>query len=91
MFANLKVYDYQKDKSTPVLHQAKELAIAGASHLCAYCRTKVGQVYDIDHIVPLARRGTNDSRNLQVLCPTCNRRKAAKHPNQFARELGLLL
>jgi Domain of Unknown Function (DUF748) len=33
MFANLKVYDYQKDKSTPVLHQAKELAIAGASHL----------------------------------------------------------
>jgi hypothetical protein len=30
---NLKVYDYQKDKSTPILHQAKELAIAGASHL----------------------------------------------------------
>ena len=33
MFANLKVYDYQKDKSTGVLHQAKELVIGGASHL----------------------------------------------------------
>jgi hypothetical protein len=33
MFANLKVYDYQKDKGTGVLHQAKELAIGGASHL----------------------------------------------------------
>ncbi len=33
MFANLKVYDYQKDKGTGVLHQAKELAIDGASHL----------------------------------------------------------
>jgi hypothetical protein len=33
MFANLKVYDYQKDKSTPVLHQAKELVIGGASQL----------------------------------------------------------
>jgi hypothetical protein len=33
MFANLKVYDYQKDKDTSVLHQAKELAIGGASHL----------------------------------------------------------
>ena len=33
MFANLKVYDYQKDKNTGLLHQAKELAIAGASHL----------------------------------------------------------
>jgi len=33
MFANLKVYDYQKDKDTGLLHQAKELAIGGASHL----------------------------------------------------------
>jgi hypothetical protein len=33
MFANLRVYDYQKDKNTGVLHQAKELIIDGASHL----------------------------------------------------------
>ena len=33
MFANLEVYDYQKDKHTDVLHQAKELMIGGASHL----------------------------------------------------------
>jgi hypothetical protein len=33
MFAGLQVYDYQKDKGTGVLHQAKELAIGGASHL----------------------------------------------------------
>ncbi|MGA9725709.1 MAG: DUF748 domain-containing protein [Candidatus Binatus sp.] len=40
MFADLKVYDYQKDKGTPVLHQAKELAIAGASHLFKNSSTK---------------------------------------------------
>jgi len=33
LFANLEVYSYQKDKNTGVLHQAKELAIGGASHL----------------------------------------------------------
>ena len=33
MFANLEVYDYQKDKRTGVLHQAKELLIGGASHI----------------------------------------------------------
>jgi hypothetical protein len=33
MFANLKVYDYQKDKGAGILHQAKELAIGGATHL----------------------------------------------------------
>jgi hypothetical protein len=33
MFANLEVYDYQKDRNTGVLHQAKELVIGGATHL----------------------------------------------------------
>ena len=33
MFTNLEVYNYQKDKDTGVLHQAKELVIGGASHL----------------------------------------------------------
>ena len=33
MFANLKVYDYQKDKNTGILHQTKELLIGGASDL----------------------------------------------------------
>jgi hypothetical protein len=33
IFANLKVYDYKKDKGTGILHQAKELAIGGESHL----------------------------------------------------------
>jgi hypothetical protein len=33
LFADLKVYDYKKDKNTPVLHQAKELVIGGAAHL----------------------------------------------------------
>ncbi len=33
LFANLKVYDPQKEKGTSILHKAKELAIAGASHI----------------------------------------------------------
>jgi hypothetical protein len=33
MFANLEVYNYQKDKNANVFHQAKELVIGGASHL----------------------------------------------------------
>lgn len=43
---------------------------------CQWC----GQDDDleIDHIIPLARGGTNDPHNLQVLCRPCNRRKGAK-------------
>jgi hypothetical protein len=39
MFADLEVYNYQKDKNTPILHQAKELVIGGASHLLKSRRT----------------------------------------------------
>lgn len=58
---------------------------------CAYCRTKVGSKYHLDHIVALARGGTNDRRNLQALCPTCNLAKAARDPIDHARSLGMLL
>jgi uncharacterized membrane protein YagU involved in acid resistance len=40
MFANLEVYNYQKDKNTGILHQAKELVIGGASHLFKNSRTQ---------------------------------------------------
>jgi Domain of Unknown Function (DUF748) len=41
MFANLEVYNYQKDKNTGILHQAKELAIGGASHLFKNSSTRL--------------------------------------------------
>jgi hypothetical protein len=40
LFANLKVYDYQKEKGSGLAHQAKELAIEGASHLFKNRRTE---------------------------------------------------
>jgi hypothetical protein len=39
MFAGLEVYNYQKDKNTPIMHQARELVIGGAAHLLKSHRT----------------------------------------------------
>lgn len=55
------------------------------------CRTKLHGKGHVDHIIPLARGGGNDRRNLQLLCGPCNFRKHAKDPIDFARELGRLL
>lgn len=43
---------------------------------CAFC----GEVerLTVDHIIPLARGGNNEFRNLQLLCDSCNNRKGCK-------------
>lgn len=59
---------------------------------CAVCRVPLkGSGEHIDHITPLARGGENVRSNIQLLCPTCNRRKGAKDPIDFMQHVGRLL
>jgi 5-methylcytosine-specific restriction endonuclease McrA len=66
--------------------------LTAQKHRCAYCRKKLrkGKMH-VDHIKALRRGGTNDRRNLQMLCQPCNNRKHAKDPIDYAQSLGLLL
>jgi 5-methylcytosine-specific restriction endonuclease McrA len=58
---------------------------------CAFCRAGIKTGFEVDHITPLKLGGSNRPSNLQLLCRSCNRRKAAKHPIRFAQECGRLL
>ena len=58
---------------------------------CAVCRTSIVEKYHLDHIMPLALGGDNSKENLQLLCPTCNLQKGAKHPIDFMKSKGFLL
>lgn len=40
---------------------------------CATCGGREGLTWD--HVVPVSRGGTNERRNLQILCRSCNSRK----------------
>ena len=46
--------------------------------LCAYCGLTLGGDYEIDHIKPLIKGGTDDIENLCVCCLTCSRKKGSK-------------
>lgn len=58
---------------------------------CAICCVKLPKSYHVDHITPLARGGKHEKSNIQLLCPTCNVRKAAKDPIDYMQEQGMLL
>lgn len=57
---------------------------------CANCACKLAR-HELDHIVAISNGGQNVDENMQLLCPTCNRRKHAKDPIAFAQEQGRLL
>lgn len=59
---------------------------------CPICRiTFKGKKYNVDHVVPLFRGGSNGIENIQLLCETCNKQKGAKDPIHFMQSRGFLL
>ncbi|MFM2661474.1 HNH endonuclease [Vibrio chagasii] len=71
----------------------RDLILNREGGLCHYCNTPVAipsmpnQTYDIDHMFPIARGGTNDPTNLVLSCPKCNNKKRARVqsiPDTFA-------
>jgi len=43
---------------------------------CAFCGAATD--LEFDHIVPVAKGGSNTENNIQLLCASCNRSKGAK-------------
>lgn len=58
---------------------------------CAICRVDIKPAHHIDHIMPLARGGRHEPRNIQLLCPPCNLKKGASHPADYMRKVGRLI
>lgn len=59
--------------------------------VCHWCKAKCAEDYHIDHIQPFALGGEHVVRNLCIACQTCNIKKSARDPIEFAQSLGLLL
>ena len=59
---------------------ARDIAklMARFQHSCAYCRVALGSACHIDHVVPLARGGSNGIGNLVPACPSCNLSKNSR-------------
>lgn len=57
---------------------------------CFWCGEKVGDTYHVDHIVPLARGGSNWPENLVIACASCNCSRQDKLPHEWPQGGRLL-
>lgn len=62
-------WEHRRDKLAPLVFERD-------GYFCKSCETPYNLT--IDHIMPIARGGTNDLENLQPLCKSCNSRKGAR-------------
>jgi len=51
--------------------------------ICNWCNANCSEKFEIDHIIPLSRGGSHEVDNLTIACPSCNRQKSNKMPEDF--------
>lgn len=58
---------------------------------CPYCFDDlIDAGFEIDHFMPISKGGRHEDSNVQLTCPTCNGRKAAKYPDKFLKEIDVI-
>lgn len=59
--------------------------------VCYWCNKPLkNKVVHVDHYIPLSKGGEHTLSNLVISCDTCNLKKHAKDPIQFAQSIGRL-
>lgn len=60
---------------------------------CAYCVIKFSKTVrpSLDHIIALVNGGSEDRKNLQYLCASCNSKKSDLDPVEYAKKSGRLI
>ncbi len=60
------------------------------TRVCGICGLKIESRFEIDHIIPLARNGSNTLDNLQLAHPICNRTKSDRLQKDINLDIMIL-
>lgn len=74
----------EKTPRIPIPAVVREYVFRRDNYRCRACGCSHNETaLQVDHIIPLARGGSNDMSNLQTLCQSCNGSKGAKFDPAF--------
>ena len=75
-----------KTPRIPIPNSVRQYIYQRDNYQCQSCgQTQTETTLNIDHIIPLAKGGSNDMSNLQTLCHTCNQKKKHHLDPRFKR------
>jgi len=57
---------------------------------CYWCDVLVGDIYHVDHVIPLSRGGSDGRENIVISCPFCNVSRGDKLPSEWGKGGKLL-
>ncbi len=70
----------------PRIALSKREVLRRDDHTCQYCGRKM-RFLTIDHVIPRRQNGLHTWKNLVAACPSCNRRKGGKRPEEANMQL----
>jgi 5-methylcytosine-specific restriction endonuclease McrA len=79
-------FRHQRRRRFTVLERAEFFAKVNGH--CEKCTRKIphSDDWDLDHVIPLSRGGTNDDHNMQVLCSWCHGDKTSDDTSGAAKD-----
>ncbi|NJN74074.1 MAG: HNH endonuclease [Limnothrix sp. RL_2_0] len=76
----------EKTPRIPIPESVRQYVYQRDKYQCQRCGQKRQETkLSIDHIIPLAKGGSNDISNLQTLCLSCNQKKGSCKNTDFKR------
>ena len=78
------------DIDAPINYRQNKHTLFGRQEgVCAGCRMDfLFKIFEVDHVIPRSRGGTDHLDNLQLLCPSCNRIKGDRPMEYLAAQLA---
>ncbi|ANV86046.1 HNH endonuclease [Picosynechococcus sp. PCC 7117] len=75
-----------KTPRLPIPDSVRKYVYQRDNYQCQCCGSRHHETQlSIDHIIPLAKGGSNDISNLQTLCLNCNQKKGTRRDRRFQR------
>ena len=78
------------DIAAPIPYRQNKHVLFGQQEgVCNGCRTEFPfRIFEVDHVIPQSRGGTDHLENLQLLCPSCNRIKGDRPQEYLVAQLS---